>query len=122
MFSPKKMVCHVPYLIYVAELPTAGSKGFQWVIQIWTDGRQLKFIKFGPSITTDDVDHPRFQISEQPRREYRFPEAEFKEFEPRLKFETRLKYGWFHLKLYSMFQELSRRYIETGYWRNWDAA
>ena len=25
------------------------------------------------------------------------PEAEFKEFEPRL------KYGWFHLKLYSIF-------------------
>ena len=24
------------------------------------------------------------------------PEAEFKEFEPRLKFETPLKYGWFH--------------------------
>ena len=35
-------------------------------------------------------------------------EAEFKEFEPRLKF------GWFHLKLYSMFQDLSRRSIETG--------
>ena len=27
------------------------------------------------------------------------PEAEFKEFEPRLKF------GWFHLKLYSIFQD-----------------
>ena len=27
-------------------------------------------------------------------------EAEFKEFEQRLKFETRLKYGWFYLKLY----------------------
>ena len=24
-------------------------------------------------------------------------EAEFKEFEPRLKFEMQLKYGWFHL-------------------------
>ena len=24
-------------------------------------------------------------------------EAEFREFEPRLKFETRLKHGWFHL-------------------------
>jgi len=32
-----------------------------------------------------------------------FSEAEFKEFEPWLKFETRLRYGWFHLKLYSMF-------------------
>ena len=28
------------------------------------------------------------------------PEAEFKEFEQRLKFKPRLKYGWFHLKLY----------------------
>ena len=37
-------------------------------------------------------------------------EAEFKEFEPRL------KYGWFHLKLYSIFQDLSRRLIETGFW------
>ena len=37
------------------------------------------------------------------------PEAEFKEFERRLEFKPRLKYGWFHLKLYSMFQDLSRR-------------
>ena len=27
-------------------------------------------------------------------------EAEFKEFEPRFKFEPRLKYGWFHFKSY----------------------
>ena len=40
-----------------------------------------------------------------------FPEAEFKEFERRLKFKTRLKYGWFHLKLYQMLQDLSRRLI-----------
>ena len=39
------------------------------------------------------------------------PEAEFKEFEPRL------KYGWFHLKLYSLFQDLRRRSIETGCWQ-----
>jgi len=26
--------------------------------------------------------------------------AEFKEFERRFKFKPRLKYGWFHLKLY----------------------
>ena len=26
-------------------------------------------------------------------------EAEFKKFEPRLKFETLLEHGWFHLKL-----------------------
>ena len=44
-------------------------------------------------------------------------EAGFKEFEQRLKFKPRLKYGWFHLKLYSMFQDLSWRSIETGFWR-----
>ena len=35
----------------------------------------------------------------------RNPETEFKEFEPRL------KYGWFHLKLYSIYQD------ETGFGR-----
>ena len=35
-------------------------------------------------------------------------EAEFKEFEPRLKYETQLKYGWFQIKFYSMFQDLSQ--------------
>ena len=44
-------------------------------------------------------------------------EVEIKEFEPQLKFKTRLKYGWFHLKLYSMFQDLSRRSIESGFRR-----
>ena len=43
-------------------------------------------------------------------------EAEFKEFEPRLKFETRLKYGWFHWQMYSMFQDLGWRSIEIGFW------
>jgi len=45
--------------------------------------------------------------------EYRLPipEAEFKEFEPRFKFKPPLKYGWFHLNLYQMFQDLSRRSI-----------
>ena len=38
-------------------------------------------------------------------------EAEFKEFDRRLKLKPQLKYGWFHLKLYSMFQYLSRRLI-----------
>ena len=40
------------------------------------------------------------------------PEAEFKEF----------KYGWSQFKLYSMFQDLSRRSTETGFWWIWDAA
>ena len=43
-------------------------------------------------------------------------EAEFKVFKPRL------KYGWFHLKLYSIIQGLSRRSIETGFWGIRDAA
>ena len=38
------------------------------------------------------------------------PVAEFKEFEQRFKFKPRFKYGWFHLKLYQMFQDLSRRF------------
>jgi len=37
--------------------------------------------------------------------------AEFKEFKRRFKFKPRFKYGWFHLKLYQIFQELSRRLI-----------
>ena len=40
-----------------------------------------------------------------------FAVAEFKEFERRFKFKPWFKYGWFHLKLYQMFQDLSRRLI-----------
>ena len=36
---------------------------------------------------------------------------------PNFKNEPRLKYGLFCLKLYSMFQDLSRRSIKTGFWR-----
>ena len=43
-------------------------------------------------------------------------DAEFKEFEPQLKFKSRLKYGWFQLKSNLMFQDLSRRSIEIGSW------
>ena len=43
-------------------------------------------------------------------------QAEFKEFELRLKFKPRLKYRRFHLKSYSLFQDLSRRSIEIGFW------
>ena len=42
------------------------------------------------------------------------PEAEFKEFDPRLKFKPRLTYGWFHLKLYEIFQDLSWRSTVFG--------
>ena len=42
-------------------------------------------------------------------------EAEFKDF------RHPLRYGWFHLKLYSMFQDLSRSLIETGFRRIEDA-
>ena len=44
------------------------------------------------------------------------PKAEFKEFELRFKFKPQLNYGWFHIKLYQMFQDLSRRLIQTGFW------
>ena len=46
-------------------------------------------------------------------------EAKFKEFEPWFKFKSRLKYGWFHFKLYLIFQDISRRSLETvlGYLR-----
>ena len=53
---------------------------------------------------------------------FKSSEAEFKEFEMRLKFKPWLKFGWFHLKSYIMFQDLSRHSIETGFWGIWDAA
>ena len=40
------------------------------------------------------------------KKEISLLEAEFKEFEPRL------KYGW-----YLIFQDLSRRSLETGFWQ-----
>ena len=46
----------------------------------------------------------------------RTTEAELKVFKARLEFETRLKHGWFHLKLYSVFQDFSRRSIRTSFW------
>ena len=39
-----------------------------------------------------------------------YTEVEFKEFKPQL------KYVWFYLKLYLMFQDLSRRLIKTSFW------
>ena len=42
---------------------------------------------------------------------FNYPVAEFKEFERRFKFKPRFKYGWFYLKFYQMFQDLSRRLI-----------
>ena len=57
----------------------------------------------------------KFSVDIYPNHNKMQSEAEFKEFKPRPKFETRLKYGWFHLKLYSMFQDQRRRSIETGF-------
>ena len=42
-------------------------------------------------------------------------EAKFKEFLQQLKFKQRLKYCSFHLKLYSMLQDLNQGSIETGF-------
>ena len=47
--------------------------------------------------------------------------AKIKSSEARFKIEARLKYGWFQLNLYTMFQDLSRRSIETGFWVDLDA-
>ena len=45
------------------------------------------------------------KVSHSPKKN--FLGAEFNEFERRLKFETRFKYVWFHLKLYSIFKILA---------------
>ena len=37
------------------------------------------------------------------------------------KFEQRLKHGWFHLKLYSVFRDLSQRSFGTSFGRFSDA-
>ena len=42
-------------------------------------------------------------------------EAEFKEFQLRLKFETRLKHCWFYLKLHLVLRDLSQHSIGTGF-------
>ena len=48
-------------------------------------------------------------LLEQKLSDFVHPVAEFKEFERRFKLKPRFKYGWFRLKLYQMFQDLSRR-------------
>ena len=54
---------------------------------------------------------PSSRIDRRVSNAHKQTEAEFKEFEPRL------KYGWFHLKLYSIFQDLSGQLIKTGFWQ-----
>ena len=41
--------------------------------------------------------------------------SEFKEFEPWLKFETLIKYGWLPLKLFSLFQCLTGVKFKLGF-------
>ena len=50
-----------------------------------------------------------FKLNDLKYQRFMPSKAEFKEFVPRL------KYGWFHLKWYSTFQDLSRHPIETGF-------
>ena len=56
---------------------------------------------------------PFFFLEKDPNTYYQHPckikvetstEAKFKDFEPRLKFVTRLKYGWFHLNCIKCFK------------------
>ena len=81
----------------------------------WKRVRFQCYVKF--NVIIPDI-HYRFYSSRrrtckhpshQPYSSNKQSEAEFK------KFDTRLKYGWFHLKLYSMFQDLSQCSIETGF-------
>ena len=44
-------------------------------------------------------------------------QAELEVFLLRLKFKPQLKFSWFHLKLYLIFQDLSRRSIQTSFWQ-----
>jgi len=50
-------------------------------------------------------------ISGNGRKSFSFDNFRRKEAE----FKPRLKYGWFHFRLYSNFQDLSQRSIETGF-------
>ena len=43
--------------------------------------------------------------------------VKFKELEPGLKFETRLKHGWLHLKTYSVFRDVSMEPVLAVQWR-----
>ena len=70
---------------------------------------------------------PKVKVEKNPlqawgRVQTAFPktEAKFKEFETRLKFKPRLKYGWDHLKFNAIFRDLSSSSIETGFWGIWD--
>ena len=56
-----------------------------------------------------------YKLEEEYKQLFSKPEAKFKEFEPRLKFKPRLKYGWDNLKLNAIFQDLSSRSIKTGF-------
>ena len=83
------------------------QKKFDWICS--ESIKILKIIYIDPTVCQGRCFNKMIYLS--------FPEAKFKEFKLWLKFETRLKYGWFYLKLYSMFQDLSRRSNETGFRR-----
>ena len=98
---------------YTNNIQASRQQGQQGQLHLLTIQLQLPLIdgrlKRTIEVPTDLPNYPNNRIMRS--------EAEFKEFEPPLKFETRLKYGWFNLNLYSMFQDLRRRPIETGFWR-----
>jgi len=57
----------------------------------------LQTLDYCEIISSEIVSYQKFKNITNKRLE-----AELKEFEPRLKFESRFKHGWFHLKLYSV--------------------
>ena len=79
---------------------------FTRFILIQLQDRSLHYFNYQTKIAVISF---RFRIL--PDQWFTRPIAEFKEFERRFKFKPRFKYGWFHLKLYQMFQDLSRRLI-----------
>ena len=109
-FLKRKMIsCHKPWFsnLYIYSIPMSdGSNSISLQyhrMQLFSLYKDLVLIWINSCHKIRLFNH----ISMQP---------ELKEFEPRLKFETRFKYSWFHRKMYSMFQDLSRRSIETGFW------
>ena len=87
------------------------SSASKWGLQ--QEWEQVPVYQIPVTCTNDESKQPDNSVK---------PETKFKEFEPRLKFKRRLKYVWFHLKLYPMFHDLSKLSIESDFWRIWDTA
>jgi len=75
-----------------------------WMMRLGTEMRNIKNMRKERKIKSRLV---LFYL----KLDFKGTVTEFKEFERRFKFKPRFKHGWLHLKLYQMFQDLSRRLI-----------